>query len=307
MELSAIRYFRVILQERHLTRAAEKLGVTQPALSAMLKKLEAEVGTTLIHRTRRGLQPTEAGVVFGEYCDQAIRAVEAGVQAVREFAGFERGSIRIGGGATATGYLLPPVVREVSRGRPGLRFYIREAGSAAVAEAVLSGELDLGIVTLPVTLARSDELVRIPLVADEMRLVAPKGHRLARPAKGGFRWKELEGEPFVAFEKGTAVRSMIDRAAQAAGVTLNVIMELRSIESIKQMVAEGIGLALVSRFALRNDEGSPCRDGRLSRRLAIVRRRDRTPGVAAAAFERSLIDAVKRYHASDSVSLGENS
>jgi DNA-binding transcriptional LysR family regulator len=299
LELSAIRYFRVILQERHLTRAADKLGLTQPALSAMLKKLEAEVGTTLIHRTRRGLQPTEAGLVFGEYCEQALHAVDAGVKAVREFAGFERGSIRVGGGATATGYLLPPVVRQISRARPGLRFYIREAGSAAVAEAVLSGELDLGIVTLPVTIARSDELLRIPLVSDDMRLIAPKGHRLARSPRTGFRWKELEGEPFVAFENGTAVRAMIDRAAQAAGVTLSVIMELRSIESIKQMVAEGIGLALVSRFALQDDVGSPCRDGRLSRRLAIVRRRDRSPGVAAAEFERALVDAVKKRHHHD--------
>ncbi|MBL8756933.1 MAG: hypothetical protein JNK35_00720, partial [Phycisphaerae bacterium] len=98
------------------------------------------------------------------------------------------------------------------------------------------------------------------------------------------------GEPVVAFEAGTAVRAVIDEASHAAGVTLNVAMELRSIESIKRMVAAGIGVGFVSRFALAEGEGLACRDGKLSRRLALVRRRDRVPSPAVAAFERLLRD-----------------
>ncbi|MBL8762874.1 MAG: LysR family transcriptional regulator [Phycisphaerae bacterium] len=304
MELTTLRYFREIARTRHLTRAARTLGVTQPALSAMVKKLESEVGSPLLDRSSRGVTLTEAGRVFLTHAEDALRAAEAGAAAVRRLAGLDEGSIRIGGGATATTYLLPRVVSEVRRRHPGLRFYIREAGSSTVAAAVLSGELDLGIVTLPITLPNADELLRVPLVTDELRLIVPPGHTRSRRGAGaadpqaptppgsnggGFRWKEIDGASLVAFEAGTAVRGMIDRAAAAAGVALNVIMELRSIESIKSMVAAGIGVGFVSRFALSAGAGLRCRDAPLTRQMAIVRRRNRLPSAAAAEFERRLL------------------
>src|SRR5216684_2841543 len=133
-----------------MTRAARELGVSQPALSAMLKKLEAEVGAELLHRTGRGVELTDAGRVFLQHAEDTLRRAEAAVESVRQLVGLERGSIRVGAGATATSYLLPPVVSAVRKKHPGLRFYVREAGSNAVAAAILSGELDLGIVTLPI-------------------------------------------------------------------------------------------------------------------------------------------------------------
>ena len=239
---------------------------------------------------------TESGQVFLAFADEAVLATEAGVKAVREIAGLQRGSIRIGGGATATAYILPGVVSEIRRRHEGLTFYIREAGSSAVVASVLSGELDLGIVTLPVKGPGTADLLTIPLVDDELRLIVPPRHRLEAPAgkKGPtFRWKDLAGEPFVAFEAGTAVQTIVDQAAAEAGVTLNVVMELRSIESSKRMVRAGIGVGLVSRFALEATEGLTCKDGRIARKLAIVRRRDRVPGMAVAEFERELVRRTK--------------
>lgn len=307
MELTPLKYFRAIVSAGHMTRAARSLGITQPALSAVVKKLEAEVGTELLHRTGKGVEPTDAGRVLLQHAEEAIRSAEAGVKAVRELMGLERGSIRVGGGATATTYILPAVVSAVRKKHPGLRFFIREAGSSQVAQAVASGELDLGIITLPVPRSMADELAVVPLVQDELRLITPAGHWLRSRAKGGealkrgaaskrsaggagtFAWSDLSGEPFVAFEAGTAVRAIIDDAARSAGVTLNVVMELRSIESIKRMVAAGIGVGLVSRFALGEAEGLVGREQTLRRQLAIVRRSDRSAGVATAQFERSLL------------------
>lgn len=305
-----------------MTRAAQTLGVTQPALSAVVKKLEAEVGTDLLDRTGRGVSLTQAGEVFLRHAEDALRAADEASKAVRELVGLEAGSLRVGGGATATTYLLPPVISVLRRAHPGLRFFIREAGSTAVAAAVLSGELDIGIVTMPARqkwkLPGSQDLLTIPLVEDELRLIhpPPAAHaptptrRTTSPARtrakdsaprsapqsnernpadtATFRWQELTHEPFVAFEAGTAVRTIIDSAAAAAGVSLNVVMELRSIESIKSMVHAGIGVGIVSRFALASGEGRACREGRLARELAVVRRRDRVPSHAAAAFEREL-------------------
>jgi len=290
MELTPLRYLVAIAEAGHMTRAAEALGVSQPALSAAVRKLEDELGVALFDRTGRGVELTEAGRVFVEHASGALRDVEAGRRAVRALAGLETGTIRVGGGATAMGYLLPPAVRAVRREHPNLRFYVREAGSEAIAGAILTGELDLGIVTLPIRHPGSGELMTVRTIEDELRLITPAGHRLN--GKSSFRWADLAGEPVVGFEAGSAVRAVIDAAASAHGVTLDVVMEVRSIQSIEQMVRAGIGAGFVSRFALGEDAhggGVSCRDGKVTRELAVVRRRDRTPSPAAAAFERALL------------------
>ncbi len=312
MELTPLRYFRAIAAAGHMTRAARELRISQPALSAMLKKLEAEVGAELLHRTGRGVELTDAGRVFLQHAEDTLRRAEAAVESVRQLVGLERGSIRVGAGATATSYLLPPVVSAVRRKHPGLRFYVREAGSNAVAAAVLSGELDLGIVTLPIRIPEDRSIVAIPLVDDELRLIVPPKHRLhqsperkrgaglpttsarRRGGPSSFRWSDLSGESMVGFEAGSAVREVIDRASHAAGVRLDVVMELRTIEGIKQMVAAGIGVGFVSRFALKENEGLSCRDGKLSRKMAIVKRADRGLSTAAGEFEKELLRMARR-------------
>lgn len=301
MELTPLRYLVAIAEAGHMTRAAEALGVSQPALSAAVRKLEDELGVPVFDRTGKGVVLTEAGRVFVEHARGSLRAVEAGKHAVRALAGLESGTIRVGGGATAMGYLLPPAVRATRQEHPGLRFYVREAGSDAIAGAILTGELDLGVVTLPITHVGAGDLMSVGTVQDELRLIAPAGHRLeAGPNRKSFRWSDLEGEAVIGFEAGSAVRGVIDEAATKHGVSLDVVMEVRSIQSIVQVVRAGIGVGFISRFALEGPRqhesggefggGLRCRDGKVTRELAVVRRRDRTLSPAAAAFERVLLE-----------------
>lgn len=282
-----MRQMVAIAEFGHMTRAAESLGVSQPALSAAVRKLEAELGTELFHRTGHGVEPTEAGKVFVEHAQITMRASEQTREAVRSLVGLETGSIRVGAGATATGYLLPSAIHAVRDEYPGLKFSIREAGSSAVAEGVVSGELDLGIVTLPVVHPRGDELMVIREIGDELLLIVPGDHPLN--GRKSFRWTDLEGESVIAFEAGSAVRGVIDAAAAAHGVGLAVVMELRSIEAIVQMVRAGIGVGFVSRYGLEEGAGIRCKDGALTRTLGVVRRRDRFLSHAAGAFERALL------------------
>lgn len=295
MELTPLRQFIVICEHGHITRAAEALGVTQPALSAMLKKLEGEVDAELLHRTGRGVEPTDAGRALLEHARASVRHADDGAAAVRALVGLEHGSIRVGGGATAVGYVLPRVISRVHKDLPGMRFLMKEAGSSAVAQGVLAGEHDLGIVTEPVTIPGSVDLMRVATISDELRLIVPRGHALE--GRKSFRWRDLDGEPVVAFEAGSAVRGIIDAAAGSHGVALDVVMELRSIESIVQMVRAEIGVGFVSRFALEADPklgaGLRCADEKLTRELAVVRRRDRVPSHAAAAFERALLASLR--------------
>lgn len=293
MELTALRQLVAIADARHVTRAAEQLGLSQPTLSAMLKRLEAELGAELFHRTGRGVEPTEAGLVLLDHARAAVRQADDGAAAVRRLVGLEQGVIRLGGGATAIGCVLPPAVAAFRRERPGVGFAIREAGSATIAEAVLAGALDLGVVTEPVVVPGADDLMTIARVTDELMLITPRGHELAE--RGKFTWADLASAPIIGFEAGSSVRRVIDEAASAAGVTLDVVVELRSIEGIERMVAAGVGVGFVSRLAIQPREGGDasagiaCADGPIRRGLAVVRRRDRVPSPAVAAFERLLL------------------
>lgn len=283
MEIAPLRSFLAIAREGHLTRAARALHLSQPAVSAQLARLEEDLGTSLFHRTPKGMQLTEAGSLFRTYAEQGLLFLEDGREALDALRGLQRGTLSVGGGATATTYLLPPVLRRFHEAHSAIQLYVREQGSAAVVEGVLAGDLDLGVVTLPVD-TRGGGLVVTPWQKDDLRLVVPPSHRLRRRRR--FRWADLDGEPLVLFEGGTAVRRVIDTALADAGVEAKIVMELRSIESIKQMVAQGIGSAFVSRFALSEERGLVPMEGAggLVRELAVIRRADRRPTMAARAF-----------------------
>lgn len=284
MELTPLRSFVAVAREGHLTRAAQRLGLTQPAVSGQLARLEEELGTALFHRTPKGMELTAAGHTFLEHVERALVDLDDGVSAVAALQGVQRGSLAIGGGATATTYLLPPLLSAFHERYPGIQLYVREAGSRAVIEAVQAGELDLGVITVPEEPLPARLVVR-PWVDDELVLIVPPGHPLE--GRDRFRWSELAAQPLVLFEAGSAVRRRIDRAMERAGVVPEIVMELRSLESIQQMVAQRIGAAFVSRFALDVPERGlvPTQHGgELRRQLGIVRRSDRRGTPASRAF-----------------------
>lgn len=152
---------------------------------------------------------------------------------------------------------------------------------------MVSGELDLGIVTMPLQGAAASELMSVASIEDELLLIVPEGRRLW--GTGRYAWSDLAGEPMVLFEDGSAVRGIIDLESREAGVALSVVMEVQSAETIERMIGACIGPGLISRFALGGRRGLICSDGRLIRLLAVVRRRDRVPSAASAVFERVLL------------------
>ena len=280
MELAPLRSFLAIAREGHMTRAARTLHLTQPAVSAQIARLEEDLGTPLFHRTPKGMALTEAGTLFRRHVKAAFLWLEDGRAAVQGLADLTHGALEIGAGATATTYLLPPLLREFHERHPGVQIHVREQGSHNVVDAVLAGALDLGVVTLPVD--PSARVSTIPWVDDELRLIVPPGHGLSDQRT--YRIRDLDGQPLVLFEAGSAVRRLIDQALKDGNAEVEIVMELRSIESIKQMVAQGIGSAFVSQHALADGEGLRSSQSRLRRTLAAVHRSDRAPSAAAQAF-----------------------
>jgi LysR family cyn operon transcriptional activator len=283
LELGPLRSFLELARLGNMTRVAEALHLTQPAVSNQLARLEGELGQALFDRTPAGMVLTRAGETFRSYAEDVFGSLEAGREAIDELAGLERGALAIGGGATATTYLFPPLLGRFHERYPSIRLFVREQGSQSVVEAVESGDLDLGVVTLPLPAGHAPRLSVESWVDDDLRLIVPGDHPLRRRKR--FRWKELDGEALVLFEAGSAVRALIDRHLAQARIRVQPVMELRSIESIKQMVAQGIGAAFVSRFALASSAHSlVCSEGPLRRELAIVTRRGRTSSAATRAF-----------------------
>ncbi|MCG7942732.1 MAG: LysR family transcriptional regulator substrate-binding protein, partial [Candidatus Thiodiazotropha taylori] len=209
---------------------------------------------------------------------------------VRAHQGLEGGTVRIGGGATAVSFLLPKAIASFQGSHPAVKFQLKEAGSNEVAEDVINGRLELGLVTMPV---KNRDLKVWPLLTDRIVLVGPKQHPLAK--KRRISASALDGISFVGFEADTAVRQIIDATLRDAGVTMNVVMELRSIPAILRMVATTGNLAFVSQLGVDSLEDVAeieVRDFKVERELAVIARRGSTLSPAAQAFADLLREAV---------------
>ena len=276
--LDELRCLLLIVEHRSFTAAARPAHLSQPALSAAIRRLEEHFGARLLHRDRRGVEPTAAGRALQPRARAALAAVEDGRRAVAEVEGLGAGEVRIGGGATACTYFLPGPLAEFRRRHPGVRFQVREAYPDALHAAVEAGEIDLAVVS-----GRGID----PWRADELILVAPPARLAAWPADAP--------PPFIALPPGSATRAAIERHFPRA----DVVMELGSISSIKGNVRAGIGMALVSRVAVASDLAAghlvevASAKTPIRRRLSLLHRGvDRLPP-AAAALRRLLLDEAK--------------
>jgi DNA-binding transcriptional LysR family regulator len=244
MELDRLEALVAVADAGTITAAARHLHLSQSALSRRLQQLEAELGTTLLVRGRSGVELTATGRQTVAHARAIVARCDELRRRLGELRGLETGTLRVGGGATATSYLLPPAIATFGAEHPGVGFYVKEAGSREVAEQVASGSLDLGVVTRPV---EHPEVAVEELVADRVVLIASRHHPLAgRPVTPA----QLEGQTLIAFEPGSAIRRIIDRHLAEAGVEFDVVMELRSIPTIVRMVAATTSLAFVSQLSV---------------------------------------------------------
>jgi DNA-binding transcriptional LysR family regulator len=286
MDLTLIRSFLAVAETGAITEAAERIGITQPALSRRLQQFEDHLGVALMVRGRKGATLTEIGRLVQSEAQAILARYEHMQEMVNSHQRLEGGTVRIGGGATAVSYMLPEAIAAFQAAHPQVRFQMREAGSSEIADDVLAGHLELGVVTLPV---RDRELQVTPLTTDRIVLVARHDHPLAQRRR--VRIQDLADQAFVAFEAGSALRQIIDSKLRDAGVEVNVVMELRSIPAILRMVSTTGNLAFVSQLGMaqQNDVIAVAVQGlRIERRLAVIARRGVALSPAAGAFTKRL-------------------
>jgi len=229
--IDELRHFTLICELGTFTRAAARAHLTQPALSASIRRLEQALGAELLHRSRRGASPSAAGAALLPFAHAAIAAVEAGTRAVAEVEGLRRGEVRLAAGATACTYLLPDVLADFRRRHPDIRFLLRETTTDEALDALHAGAIDLAVLS---------DSAGEPWFCDELILIAAPDFELP---------EAVVDAPFIGFRRGSTSRRLLDEHFPEA----DVVMELGSIATVKGNVRAGIGLALVSRHAVVRD------------------------------------------------------
>lgn len=289
MDLSLLRSLVTVADAGAITEAANRLGLTQPALTRRIQQLEEEFGVALLSRSRKGAELTELGRLVDREARLLIDRYDALKQEVASHSDVEGGTVRIGGGATAVSFVLPDAIANYQREHPRVHFHVKEASSSEIASDVADGHLELGLVTQPV---RTAGLQIEPMLDDRIVLVAAAGNPLA--GAGTLSVESLDGQNFVGFEGGSAIRQIVDAGLREAGVAINVIMELRSIPAILRMVATTDSLAFVSQLGVQSQElvrEIPVEGLSINRRLGLATRRGHPLSPAANRFAERLLSS----------------
>jgi LysR family transcriptional activator of glutamate synthase operon len=230
-------------ETRNVTRAAELLGVPQPTVSRRLATLADALGAPLTVPDGRGIRLTRAAELLAEAAERGLAAVDTGVRLAREEVAPESGHVVLGFLHLLGRSLVPSLLRGHRARYPGVRFTLVQGSRQEMLDRLAGGELDLALLA-PLPTAAS--LATAGLVDEEILLSVPAGHHLA--ARESVRVAELADEEFVLLEQGYGVRTLTDELCAAAGFTPRIAFEGQESDTVRGLVAAGLGVALLPRF-----------------------------------------------------------
>ncbi|MGE3270299.1 MAG: LysR family transcriptional regulator [Chloroflexota bacterium] len=294
MLIKQIEAFVEVVQRGTVSRAAEALGVTQPALTARLHALESDLGQVLFARSGRGVRLTDAGRVFLPHAERALLAIADGRAAVADLASGQAGKLVIGATGSVSSYVLPKVLKRFRTEHPRVELTVRTGHSEQVLELVLAESVELAIVRQ----LRHDDIEVVPLYDDELTLVTHPSHPFA--LRGSARLADVVAEGLVVFDRASSYYELTQALFVEAGVPPRMIMELDNFEAAKKMLEEGLGVALLPTVAVARElelgqlASVPILDaGPVHRRMVVIRRNDvGPPGGIAQAFLDMLLEMV---------------
>lgn len=241
MELRQLEYFVAVAEESHFTRAAKRMRVAQSGLSASIRSLERELGASLFLRNTRQVELTTAGQAFLAEARRALSATDAAREAVSAVQGLLRGNLAVGSLQCLHVVHLPNLLARFLRAHPGLEIQLRHGGSGELVEQVRTGHLDVAFVS---GTARIPEgLVAGALAAEPLVLACAPEHPLAGESR--VSPAQLRDERFVDFPADWGARDLADEVLAGAGVDRRVALEVTDVHSLLDLVACGLGIALV--------------------------------------------------------------
>jgi DNA-binding transcriptional LysR family regulator len=287
LTLHRLELFLAVLDSGGVARAARARNLSQPAVSEHLRGLEAFFGVPLFERAGRGVRPTAAARLIEPFVRQALGLVASAEQATIELRGLRTGAVAIGASTTPGTYLLPEVLGRFHVAHPQIALTLRIGDTREVEQWVAAGSVELAVIgAAPVHPGLAAE----PWVKDELVAIVARRHPLAR--RRTLAGAALAGQPYIAREEGSSTRAVAERSLADLGVTLRPVMELGSTEAVREAVAAGLGVSVVSRHAVRTRDPRVVAirlHGRQWVRDLVVIRRQGAPLSPAAAQLRELL------------------
>lgn len=254
IELRHLRYFIAVAEERHMTRAAARLGIQQPPLSQQIRALEEEVGAPLLRRLPRGVELTEPGRVFLDGARLALAQVNETMTAARRTARGEAGRLAVGYTSSAAFHpLIPAVVRGFRQAAPEVALALEESSTAELVAALQQQRLDVAFIRVPVGDAAG--LTIAPLAAERMLVALPAHHPLVAPAAASVALADLAEETFILYRRptGPGLYDAIIAACRRAGFSPHIGQEAPRLVSTLSLVAAGMGISIIPESMRRLD------------------------------------------------------
>jgi DNA-binding transcriptional LysR family regulator len=272
LNLDQLATFAKVVETGSFSAAAEKLGLTQPAVSLQIRQLEKRLGAALLERAGKKARPTAAGSELLGHADRIDAAVASAIESVARHASETIGHVRLGTDNTVTIFLLPPVLGALRKRYPGLEISVSTGNAADIVKAVEENRIDLALATLPVS-GRALEVS--PVIEDAIVAIAPRDMALPQRLTAA----NLAKLPLLLSQPGSASRRITDRWFARGDATINPAMTLGSAEAIKAMAIAGLGCGILPEMAVGKEgreafvvrELSP----RLHRTLGVVIRKDK--------------------------------
>jgi DNA-binding transcriptional LysR family regulator len=240
MELRQLEYFVTVAEEANFTRAAAKLHVAQPGVSAQIRRLEREVGQELLDRSGRSVRLTEVGAAVLPYARAALSAVDGARLAVDELTGLVRGHVAVGT-VTSHNVDLPALLAAFHGDHPAVEITLAEDNSDRLIDALRGGEMDAAIIAVGTT---SPPGLKIHIVADES-IVAAVSHSDDLAKRSTIPLDVLRDRALISLPAGTGIRSRLNDACAATGFTPHIAFEASSPMVLMQLAARGLGVAIV--------------------------------------------------------------
>ncbi len=287
MQIEQLAYFRTVARLEHVSRAAEQLGITQPALSRAIVRLEAEIGAPLFVRHGRSIALTRYGAVFLRHAERALDAVELGRREVLDLATADAELVSLGFLRTLGAALVPQLVRAFTAAHPNVRFSFAQRNSSALEAMLLAGDVAM---TLTVGPPANALLGWERVTTQRFVLIVPPDHRFAE--RKSVRLNELRNETFLSFKLGHAVRDFTDELCRNAGFTPSIAFEADESNSIRGFVAAGFGIALVPQTGTADDApGIRIADASAQREVGVAWVRDNALSDAEKSFRTFAVKA----------------
>jgi len=274
MELRHLRYFLEVGKQKSVTRAAETLHISQPALSKMIRSLEDEIGIPLMIRSNKQNEITDAGNVVIEYAQKMTSLMDEMNSTLNDLTHLKRGKIHIGLPPIIGSLFFPKVMAKFHRDYPNIEIKITEYGGARVVKSVEEGEFELGVAVLPID---EKELNVFPFLAEEMRLLVPYSHRYAN--RESVELKELVDEEFIFYHEEFSLHDIMRKKFINEGFEPKILFKTSQWDFMTEMVAAQMGVTILPESICERASHKDLKQIHLNPpvmwELAVITRKDR--------------------------------